>query len=992
MDRTKEFIVEWERKIPHEMSSFMRDAFSHTLDWLTANPHTAGFKGKKPRPDLDDASEYGIAKHYYRYFETHFYKCQNSLLKASPITFDHLCASWLDQPKLWVLDIGAGTGAGTCALLNLMCDYQRYRWENGYPITTKQIHVIAIDPSKFALDVYTRLLAELRSTLVDQYIQVSLHQIVDEFPKESCLERIVAEWSLDNPITLLVLASNVIRPLQNSWDRLKSLFSIGGKQLDLELGDVLARAYEYLLERLFFRRVIQINIVTRMKTKGEWLFDILQKIVRSFLLIFQNKSTYEWWSNQENQAITFVNSPNTFHADQGQTNPVTSEYSHSITIGAKSANADESYWDDIQHEENLKLAHARTRNYIYYGDFIDEVELKLADYFWPDFGDRLGMLSECGDYSVLGVRNSVYYAFPKNKEEDRPKYYQHIGEQLISAAISQTKGSCFKPYKDDRILGNILNQEPTEFFYERWNRHFNNYKHAIRSVAQSGLMVAKVDIRSFYTNINQPALYQLLRTSLGVNNSSIVASVLREIIIRNLINPPHEPNIGLPQSGITAGLWSSRYLKSVDQDVIPVLDGGNYFRYADDITIIDNPSKIDGDIDIITHALDKQLLKLNQNKTKRYEADHYKRLTVVDRRFRDIGKMVRTILEGLYFVPSEYLQAWKADRDAFLNIYSKSLRGLNIYFNPFWLNRQLKTRDSIRHKLVHAFSGSHVDFPSLAISGGDWVDQFTRNNPDWIKLRDGAITQLVKFFQDEYEKYISPSSSDDIKRTSRSAIRFSVYRLSVLGISPIVDDLITILVEKPDLLIPQIALKALVDCGRVDDLLNLAIQWYEREIPENNLGSTMECGKYLSASACWALGLTNSSEKIVEYLLRVLLLPKSDITERLMASEALIRLQVPIGNHLQGLKQLMEQYQDSPFLTKNLVILAASGDSPFQEILPTLPIRKEDMIVRDAIQFVFTDKRNILSIPEPREIERFYAKWYPDLPSELHRKNSSSGS
>jgi hypothetical protein len=111
-----------------------------------------------------------------------------------------------------------------------------------------------------------------------------------------------------------------------------------------------------------------------------------------------------------------------------------------------------------------------------------------------------------------------------------------------------------------------------------------------------------------------------------------------------------------------------------------------------------------------------------------------------------------------------------------------------------------------------------------------------------------------------------------------------------------------------------------------------------------------------------------------------------------MASEALIRLQVPIGNHLQGLKQLMEQYQDSPFLTKNLVILAASGDSPFQEILPTLPIRKEDMIVRDAIQFVFTDKRNILSIPEPREIERFYAKWYPDLPSELHRKNSSSGS
>lgn len=992
MDRSKQFIAEWEDKVPHGMSSRMRAAFSHTLDWLLANPHTTGFKEKKPRPDLDDTSELSIAKQYYWYFETHFFKCQNSLLKASPVTVDHHGVSWLDQPKLWILDIGAGSGAATCASLDLLCDYQQYRWEHGYPITTKEIHVIAIDPCRFAQDVYSRLLEEFQPALTEKYIHINLHRIIDEFPMEACLERIVTEWAQDNPITLLVLASNVVRPLQNSWDRLKTLFSIGGKPLDLELGDVFAKAYEYLLERLPFRQVIQIAIVTRMKIKGERLIDILIKIVKSVFKLFQHKSAYEWWSIQEDLSVIFLNSPNTFHADQGQTNPATSEYSHSITALSKATNTDKDYWSEIRREVNLKLAHARTRNYIYYNDFVDEVELKLADYFWADFVDRLALLSECGDYSALGVRNNFYYAFPKNKEEDRPRYFLQIGEQLIGAAISQAKGSCFKPYKDDCILGDRLNEKPTEFFYERWNRHFSQYKRAIRSVAQGQLTVAKVDIRSFYTKIRQNTLYQSLRTSLGVDSSSITAAILRELIIRDLKNPPHDPNTGIPQSGITSGLWASKYLKPVDQDVIPEFSGRKYFRYADDITIIDEAGTIDKYIGILNHALNKQGLDLNPKKEKRYDADHYNQLTKEDRRFRELEKSLRTILDGLYFLPTEYLQAWKADRDAFLDIFSKSLRGLNIYLQPFWFNRKLKTRDSIRHKLQHAFSGLKVKFPSLPLNIEDWANQFIQSNPDWINLRDNVITQLVNFFRDQYEIYISPSSSDEKKHTARSALRFSVYRLSILGISPIADDLIGILIEKPDLLVTQIALKALVDSGRVDDLLKLAIQWQERGIPEDNVGQVMECGKYLSATACWALGHAEPTEQIIQFLLKVLFLPESDLVEQLMSSEALLRLQVRMDDHLDELRSLMERCQDSPFLIKNLVLLVTSCNVAFQEIYPTLPIQHEDMTVRDAVQFAFADKRNIMSIPEPIEIEMFYAKWYPDLPSELHRRHSSSGS
>ena len=223
-------------------------------------------------------------------------------------------------------------------------------------------------------------------------------------------------------------------------------------------------------------------------------------------------------------------------------------------------------------------------------------------------------------------------------------------------------------------------------------------------------------------------------------------------------------------------------------------------------------------------------------------------------------------------------------------------------------------------------------------------------------------------------------------------MRFSVYRLSILGINPIADDLINIMSENPNLLITQIALKALVDGRRVDDLLRLATQWQEREIPEDNVGQVLECGKYLSATACWAFGHAVPTEQIVQFLSKVLFLPDSDIVEQLMASEALIRLQAPMDAYLEELKHLMERCQNIPVLMKNLVLLATSCNIPFREIYPTLPIRNVDLIVRDAVHFAFTSQSNIFTIPEPREIEHFYAKWYPDLPAELHRKHSSSGS
>lgn len=996
MDRINEFTAEWVSRSPHQMTSRMHDAYFHTLEWIKSWPHVAGFTEKGKKPDLDDGSEFSIAKHFYWYYDTHFFKAQNSLVSTYLVSHNLLSTNWLDQPKLWVLDIGCGTGAATCALLDLLCEYHDYRWKHGYPVWDTQLHIVAVDPCKPALDVYSKMLECLQPSLVQFHIAVEVCQVQDEFPQPTCLDKILKGWKGDDAHVLLAMSSNVIRPLQNMWDKLLGMLNLTGSSLNTELGDVIARAYEYLLDKRPFTQTIIIDIATNQKTgRGEWFFNMLKKIAQSFRKLFDQKTTDMWWNFQANLSVDFFNSPNTYHADHTSETVGRSDYYHSIQIGEKQPNIEAKHWHGIRDPKNLQLAWARARNYAFYNDLVDEVEHKLADYFWADYADRLANSMEIGDCRPLQIHHNIYYTFPKNREEDRPRYFLHLGEQLISAAVSQQYPQSFEPYDADHISGDRLNKERTEFFYERWRKHFTNYKKAIHNAARSNLKVLKVDVRSYYTRIKQNTLYDLLRSSFESDKSSIVAVLLRQVILRNLKSPPHQPNLGLPQSGITAGLWASKYLIPVDRVMLEAVEKSEYYRYADDITIVGEPDALDRYLQTLKDALaDSKLgLELNPEKERRFDADKYKELNADDPTYKKISGAIQELLGGIYFLPREYRSAWKTDRDRFLQFYSDLLRGLGIYLPPYWLNRQIKTRSTLDHRIAHYLKGllgMRVRFPPLLLSQDKWVSQFLDMNTDWVNCRDQTIIELVNFFHVSYEKYISPRSDDITKHKARGAVRFAVYRLSGLGANPIANDLEEILAEMPELLITSITLKALMNAGCVETVLGLGKRWQECELPEGIDGMVMGCGKFLCAMASWALGYSEPNEAILAFLYKVLFSPESDIIEKLMASEALIRLNVPTDEHLEEIQLLMQNNQSSPYLIKNLILLVALAHQPFQELVPTLQFDSTEPIIRDALQFAMVDGRNILSLPEPRELERYYAKWYPDLPSDLHRKHSSS--
>ena len=112
----------------------------------------------------------------------------------------------------------------------------------------------------------------------------------------------------------------------------------------------------------------------------------------------------------------------------------------------------------------------------------------------------------------------------------------------------------------------------------------------------------------------------------------------------------------------------------------------------------------------------------------------------------------------------------------------------------------------------------------------------------------------------------------------------------MFGIGPVSDLVIILLSEKPGMLSPKIMLKALVDDNCIDIVFDLAKKWKERFMPLDKDGRPLGSSAVLCASACWALGFFEYREDILNFLYSILEADKCTIAEKLMASEALLKI------------------------------------------------------------------------------------------------------
>ena len=191
MSVVDDFAEYWISQSVHELSPLMQSAFEHALEWFIADPRTHGFNLQDSKPDLDDGSPFGVAKQFYWYFETHFYKAQKTLHHSIQETNKHHNNSWINQPYLCVLDIGCGAGAATFALLDLISAYHDFRIANGHTLYELSISIAVIDPCAFALKALQQVAKYLEPELARKGIHLTIFEVIDEFPLPGCISKII---------------------------------------------------------------------------------------------------------------------------------------------------------------------------------------------------------------------------------------------------------------------------------------------------------------------------------------------------------------------------------------------------------------------------------------------------------------------------------------------------------------------------------------------------------------------------------------------------------------------------------------------------------------------------------------------------------------------------------------------------------------------------------------------------------------------------------
>jgi SAM-dependent methyltransferase len=984
------------RQRPESLSPRITSAYLQVLEWLEAMPQTAGFKDRgqqrNSRPDLDDDSWFGVARQFYWYFQTHFTKARNVLLRMSDEAIRKTQTSWLDEARLAVLDIGCGSGAATFALLDLACGYNQFCWDSKLATWPREIYLAAVEPSSISRTILEKFAEALRPELEFNRISLTISPITEYFPHPSCIQQLEARWIPEHTTTLLALSSNTIRPLQRMWNLVVGLALQAGVNFNAELGTAVAKAYDDVLSHYRFEQASFIHIATRGTGGLEMtLFQALYHVFEIVRRWFGEKADYSWWTLDEQLSVAFVNAKGTRFGDAHPGSIHETPYAIMINSGLRrSVSADLSY-AKILDLANLELAWIRARHHALHDDFADDVELSLLDATWSSWLARFQRQLSSADWSALAVDQRIAFPIPKNERDDRPRTLLHMNEQVASAALSQTHPTAFAPRDPDHILGNRLNAETFEQFYEPWFPHWRSYWSAIATALEDQSVVCKLDVKSYYTEIPQHRIYRSLLHAMHIEDTSRTRLLLHALVMASL-SLPHKPEHGIPQIGVQSALWATLFLQPVDAAMASDKPAEvQYFRYADDITIVAPQAQLAAQIKKAEDNLGLLELCLNLNKKKEYPAVYYQAHALSLSLHDNLAKAFRQLLLALYYLPSGYRIALRDSRDQFLSEYAAALSQIEVFAPAPFLNRKIRIRLSSTQRIRHRRYGFRVRFPRYrtGIDQTSWKQDFLALNPAWGALRDFLIKQLADLFRSAASQLLNERLDEFQVASERRNLRFAAYRLAVLGVSPILPELVAILRDKPWLLAPRAVLKALVDAGQVATVFDLAKGWHAGELPTvvprpADGMQTLECNTYLCAAACKALGYGGQQMEIADFLWDVVQNEASKIYERMAASEALLRVGVSLNDRCGDLLTLSENFNTEPYFVKNLVLLLASANCPdVAQKITDIARRSGSMIVWDAVQYALGGSGNILGQAEPKVVERYYARKYPDVPIEF---------
>ncbi len=952
------------------------EAYTAVHQWLDTIDKAQGYKTIDPRGKwqkiLQSEDLKCSAFQYYNLFPAHYFKAAHIL---ENIVNENRLISWLrHKQKFCILDIGCGAGAGTAAVIESVLILR----EQGKISNEINILAIGVDPNKFSILLYKKLMEELQSSTVG-LLNIEFKCVKSGFPEATRgiiknLKEALNISQLPCLSNILTIQLNVISPLSQTFreekDEYNELLEIDPEICDFltevpdEFGNAEAHAYKQILEDVPVDTMHILTIATKniekyvqANTNSETALEERVREMSSTLRdVIGKRHTVEQLNN-DNHEIFFENPDSSYWKDRNRAKtgfPVRF-YADFQTVWSADLEEDKE-WNEVISLDNLRLAWARARNNLLRETLCDETEMRLFDL---SLDVKLGRLQDqlCAYASDVALTDEIIsYRVPKNLISSRPKGLSRIEEEILSVAIIQKLGDKASQLRGSSYAYRISGKpgiRDTEYLYEYW---FQAYCYYIKKARDSASrypngVILRVDIESFYTKIIQDQLCNELSRELTV--SERVRWLIRLLLSKEIDD--HELGQGITQGSIGSGFYANVYLTSVDAKFGSGNEWGvELHRYVDDmILIIPNPE----DMDVVENSLKEELnnlgLKLNESKTEKiYNITSFREQSDEDECLEKLSEKFDGIVNPLWILNLEHRAVFSSSyhKDDLwwhhIGQYQQCLNALKIHTYETELSRKIykylfsekkRERDLSKQKEIFGLEGElkFIQPPNDDSSSAilQWVESFTNANNAWIGNRNELRQELVRLFQESWQELrnLDNGNPNEIRKLQRY-IRFALYRLSVLGLEDILSNLIEILRE---------AFWIIRD--PINVLENLARQGYHAEIRNllvyyQGLEPTAE---YLKAITIRAMRFlpdidTQEWELIVQF--STALDDSVSLAEKLMATETWLYLghkynDFKQNQHIEAVKTALRSEPKPPSrLEKNyLLILGQFEPNAVQE-------------------------------------------------------------
>lgn len=765
-------------------SDRMGEVYQQQMDAFSSDPATSGWRSRCPglhpgsiRDETDIAAEMAL------WFPTHFYKIQRVLIRDLLQNTSQTDGYPFGTSNITIVDIGAGVGTASLALVDTIALWQEAAMKLGYPPLKARVRVLPVESNEKKTDVRNVLFGLLEKRLRPELIHVEhLPPLEKDYVEdEQCADDIVN--MLGSDYLAICVFSNILNWIKDvKWHvRLLRKFGIARSSTPPHLVSTVK-----LLNDLNFCRTIVLSSETKTPELGKQQQILIDEIRRGANV----DGRLDTGSIRDH--IQYSNPPQSYYSWK----PAYSVDFHSAVVSLdrgcgnpRLSHCRDSTLHRSLDRRQLRLQWSKARYEVHRNPIVDEVHCKLLETDLDWHLERLARSLACGSSDHWFQMPTGFYLQPKPGGGSRVTSICSIADAVVAVSLMWGIRGNAKRILHGSSHAYRLEIDESEFLYEYFGDAYRRYIiSSLIALNHTGGHYRTLDVRGFYSNIGQQQLKEIFEVS-GYASKPCQSLLARwnSHVMRAILG--WRSGCGLPIGHPISGLMSNIYLHRIDLSATTEASksGATYCRYVDDICIV---AKSEADTeqlrDHVRSEIDafKPKLELNPGKETYGQLNEYL-VKNFDNDLQVMSQRVAGLLRPVYALPILWRLRYDISSCEFCQWYSERLADLGIHISVRHLRRKLgsqKQHPLAKHYLqihfANSLNWSSVGRP-LGTPATGWLTGFRNANRLWWDAKTMVSEDCYDLAVDSLGQLSGGGLSAEQAKIIGRKLRFAAYRLAL---------------------------------------------------------------------------------------------------------------------------------------------------------------------------------------------------------------------